>query len=112
MILTESRVRTDDFTAATGWRFEPEGACRGDLCVPLPEPAGDWLDAGELAERLRMPLVHDAGAGLWSLGPEALGRVLQTAEAPDLRLPDWRGRPFALASLRGQKVLLLAWASW
>jgi peroxiredoxin len=50
--------------------------------------------------------------GLWCLVPEALGRVLQTARAPDLRLPDWRGRPFALSDLRGSKVLLLAWASW
>ena len=112
MILNEPAVRRDDFTARTGWRFEPEGACRGDLCVPLPEPQGETLDAGMLAERLGMPLVHDDAAGLWCLGPESLGRVLQTAEAPDLRLPGWRNEPFALSSLRGGKVLLLAWASW
>jgi hypothetical protein len=112
VILTEPGVRRDEFTARTGWRFEPEGACRGDLCVPLPEAAGEWLDADLLAGRLRMPLVHDEAAGLWCLGPEALGAVLQTAEAPDLRLDDWRGEPFALSSLRGSKVLLLAWASW
>ena len=27
-------------------------------------------------------------------------------------LPDVDGNPFALGSLRGQKVLLVAWASW
>jgi hypothetical protein len=112
MILTEPRVRRHDFTARTGWRFEPEGACRGDLCVPLPEQPGEWLDATVLSERLGMPLVHDEAACLWGLGPETLGRVLQTAEAPDLTLPDWRGEPFTLSSLRGTKVLLLAWASW
>jgi hypothetical protein len=112
MILRDPRVRRDEFTDTTGWRFEPEGACRGDLCVPLPEPPGEWLDAGLMAERLRMPLVRDEAAGLWCLGPEALGAVLQTTEAPDLRLPDWRGEQFALAALRGTKVLLLAWASW
>jgi hypothetical protein len=120
MILTEPRVPRADFTARTGWRFEPEGACRGDLCVPLPGPPGEWqeewqdewVDVPAVAERLGMPLLHDEAAGLWCLGPEALGRVLQTAEAPDLRLPDWRGEPFELSSLRGQKVLLLAWASW
>ena len=112
MILTEPRVRRDEFTAATGWRFEPEGACRGDLCVPLPERPGEWLDATVLSERLRMPLVHDEEAGLWCLGPESLGGVLQSAEAAELTLPDWRGEPFALSSLRGRKVLLLAWASW
>jgi hypothetical protein len=112
MILTEPRVRRDDFTARTGWHFEPEGACRGDLCVPLAEAPGEWLDAAVLSERLGMPLVHDEAARLWGLGPESFGRVLQTAEAPDLTLPDWRGRAFALSSLRGSKVLLLAWASW
>jgi hypothetical protein len=112
MILTEPRVRRDEFSARTGWRFEPEGACRGDLCVPLPEPPGEWLDARVLSERLGMPLVGEEAAGPWALGPESLGRVLQTADAPDLTLPDWKGRPFALSSLRGGKVLLLAWASW
>lgn len=112
MILTVPRVRTDEFTARTGWELKPEGACRGDLCVPLPEADGEWLDATVLSRRLGMPLLRDEAAGLWCLGPESTGPVLQQAEAPDLRLPDWRGEPFALASLRGQKVLLLAWASW
>ena len=44
--------------------------------------------------------------------PESGGRALTTAEAPDLVLPDRHGRPFALSSLRGRKVLLVAWASW
>ena len=112
MILEEPRVRRDEFTARTGGRFEPEGACRGGLCVPLPQPPGEWLDVVPVAERLGMPLLHDEDTGLWCLGPESLGRVLQTVEAPDLRLPDWRGEPFALSSLRGRRVLLLAWASW
>jgi len=37
---------------------------------------------------------------------------LTTAVAPDLELPDVDGNPFRLSSLRGQKVLLVAWASW
>jgi peroxiredoxin len=32
--------------------------------------------------------------------------------APELELPDLSGRSFALSSLRGQKVVLIAWASW
>jgi hypothetical protein len=59
-----------------------------------------------------MPLVHDAEHGLWALGAEAGGRALKTAIAPELELPDFRGRPFRLSSLRGTKVLLVAWASW
>jgi hypothetical protein len=62
-----------------------------------------------------MPLVHDDDSDLWALGPESgvTGRALTTATAPSLTLPDLRtGDPFALESLRGQKVLLVAWASW
>ena len=61
-----------------------------------------------------MPLVADAAHGLWALGPETAvtGRALTTAVAPELELPDADGNPFRLSSLRGQKVLLVAWASW
>ena len=41
------------------------------------------------------------------------GHALASAEAPELELPDLRtGELFRLSSLRGQKVMLLAWASW
>ena|SRR5215831_4964489 len=112
MILEDARVSRDVFTRRTGWTFKPEGACKGDVCVPLPEPAADWMDVHVLSDRLSMPLLHDQAAGLWCLGPESFGRALPVAQAPDLRLSDWRGQPFELGSLRGRKVLLLAWASW
>jgi hypothetical protein len=71
------------------------------------------VDLRSFAERLGMPLVHDGEHGLWALGPESLGgRALTTAVAPELVLPDFEGRPFALSSLRGRKVVLTAWASW
>ena len=61
-----------------------------------------------------MPLVADVAHGIWALGPETAvtGRALTTAVAPELELPDADGNPFKLSSLRGQKVLLVAWASW
>jgi len=37
---------------------------------------------------------------------------LTTAQAPDLDLPAADGSRFRLSSLRGQKVMLVAWASW
>jgi peroxiredoxin len=49
---------------------------------------------------------------VWCLGPRATGHALENAVAPELVLPDLDGKPFALSSLRGSKVFLLAWASW
>jgi hypothetical protein len=111
VILERLEVDPEAFERRTGWAIEPEGACKADRCVPLPE-GGSRLDARTLAERLGMALVHDAQSGLWALGPESGGRALVTAAAPDLELPDCDGNPFRLRSLLGTKVLLLAWASW
>ena len=114
MILDSLHVDPAAFARQTGWAIKPEGACKGTRCVPLPAAAtpGGQVDVRALAERLGMPLVRDEGAGLWSLGPEAGGRALTDAQAPDFALPDLAGREFRLSSLRGQKVLLVAWASW
>ena len=113
MILERLEIDRADFERATGWTFKPEGACKGDVCVPLPGDTGGALDVRTLAERLGMPLVADDAAGVWALGPEALaGRALTTAVVPEIVLPDVDGNPFALSSLRGTKVLVLAWASW
>ncbi|GAC1332944.1 MAG: hypothetical protein NVSMB13_21720 [Mycobacteriales bacterium] len=100
--------------AETGWLLKPEGACKGERCVPLPGEArrDGRVDVRVLAERLRMPLVHDTERGLWALGPESGGQALADATAPDLVLPNLAGEPIALSSLRGRKVLIAAWASW
>lgn len=108
MILSTLEIDPAEFERRTGWSLKPEGACKGPYCVPLPS-----LDAPAVAERLGMALVHEERHALWALGPETIGGcALTTADAPDLNLPDWRGGELGLASLRGQKVFLLAWASW
>jgi hypothetical protein len=116
MILTDLRVDPASFAAGTGWVIKPEGACLADVCVPLPSESrtsDDRLDIPVVAERLGMPLVHDEAHGFWALGPETrTGRALSSAQAPELELPDFDGNPFRLSSLLGQKVLLVAWASW
>lgn len=112
MILTSLAVDPAEFATRTGWSIKPEGACRADVCVPLPGADPARPDARVLAERLGMPLIHDPAHGLWALGPEAGGRALTRAEASELTLPDAHGQPFTLSSLRGQKVLIVAWASW
>lgn len=112
MIVETLQVSAAEFERRTGWALKPEGACRDDRCVSLPEGARDPFDVRVLAERLNMPLVHDEVEGVWALGPEAGGNALTSATAPELELPQADGSVFRLASLRGQKVLLIAWASW
>jgi len=119
MLLDSQRVPVSDFEARTGWSVQPQGLCQGDVCLPLPNEAVDsttaTLDVEVVAARAGMPLVHDETRNVWALGPAAGPdrRALTTAQAPELELPDIRtGEQFKLSSLKGQKVLLLAWASW
>ena len=120
MILDRLTLDPDALETRTGWAIKPEGACKGDICVPLPPEArtgangeDGGLDATVLAQRLGMPLLRHGEADLWALGPATVsGKALDTAVAPDLELPDLDGNPFKLSSLHGKKVLLVAWASW
>jgi hypothetical protein len=86
------------------------------VCVPLPpiEPDAEGrFDVTVVAGRLGMPIAHDESHGLWSLGPRSGDRrVLDTARMPNLVLSDFDGDAFDMASLRGRKVVLIAWASW
>jgi hypothetical protein len=112
MLLDTLTVDPVELQARTGWEAKPEGLCKGDRCVPVPAGSTGPLDVRMLSERLGMPLLQDEDTGVWALGPESGGRALTTAVAPELELPDVDGHPFRLSSLRGRKVLLVAWASW
>jgi hypothetical protein len=113
MLLRSLRVSKREFEAGTGWTLKPEGACQGDICIPLSKPAGDPVDVRQVANDVGMPLVESPEHGLWALGPASIGsRTLASAEAPELTLPDLDGKLFNLSSLRGQKVLLFAWAPY
>jgi hypothetical protein len=110
VILDSLDLTAAEFGAGTGWQIKPEGACKADVCVPL---GGAGFDLRRAAERLRMALVHDEPTGLWALGPESLGdRALVSADAPELVLEDLDGAEFRLSSLRGSKVVLVAWAPY
>ena len=113
MLLT-GRLDREAFERGTGWALRPQGACRGDVCVPLPDDAVSdaRVDVASIADRLGMPIVRHSTA-LAALGPATFGgNALATAAAPDLVLPDLEGRAFDLASLRGQKVVLVAWSPY
>ena len=111
MLLQSLDVDPNALATGAGWALKPEGACKGDVCVPL--SAEERETAGALAARLGMPVVHDEAHDLFAVGPATVtGKALASAEAPDLALPDLDGNLVALSSLRGRKVVLAAWASW
>ena len=113
MLLRSLRVSSAEFEAGTGWRLKPEGACQCEVCIPLARPAGETVDVARVAKDLGMPLAAAPEFGLWALGPASVGsRALASAQAPELRLPGLDGKEFRLSSLRGQKVLLYAWAPY
>lgn len=93
-----------------GWVLKPEGACRGELCVPLDGAAS----VGQIADRLGMAIVTNEPSGLRALGPSSVGgRAITSVAAPDVELPlvlqddVWR-----LADQRGRRTVMVAWAPW
>ena len=105
-----------DAERATGWKLQPEGMCRADLCVPLPARAVDVrgrdVDVAAFWDKLGALIVQDGD--VWALGasPEDRTSALAGLAAPDFALPDLAGTPHRLSALRGKKVFLATWASW
>ena len=114
MLLTSATTSRAEFEQRTGWTMKPEGACKGEVCIPLAEELlGEDLDVRMLAQAMGLALAEDEEFGLLAIGPEAIGsRALTSARAPELELPDVDGNLFRLSSLRGQKILVYAWAPY
>ncbi len=117
MLLHDLTVSRATFEDGTGWAIEPEGACRGDICIPLRDDVfvadGERIDVAAAAAQMQLPLVTDDEHGVSALGPwSGNGHALVSAEAPEFVLPDLDGDDFRLSSLRGQKVLILSWAPY
>ncbi len=111
-------VPIEDLERSTGWHLKPEGACLGEVCVPLARD-GSWVKTGKLdvaafSRHLGDAVAHDDSGTVWSIAEAASAKRsrLQSGEAPDFELPDLSGRMHKLSDYRGKKVLLYAWASW
>ena len=111
-----------ELTSASGWELNPEGACKGDVCIPIPpareaefvRESGRRFNLAALARQLEQPVVHDDKNAVWYFGEAAATRraTLASLQAPDFELPDLDGKMHRLSDYRGKKVLLAAWASW
>lgn len=107
----------------TGLDLKPQGACMGDLCVPLGSAGAkitiakngkDMVDWTLLAEKLKQPLVRDSEENVFCFGAIPLVRraSVESGLAPDFAVPDREGKIVRLSDFRGKKVLVLTWASW
>ncbi len=107
-------IRADDLSRVNGFSLKPQGACRADMCIPVPRAlkSGPWFNLSGFAERLHQASVHESG--VWSFGemPVVRGDFYHSRIAPDFAVPDRKGRTVHLSDFRGKQVLLITWASW
>jgi hypothetical protein len=108
----------DDLKRVSGWEFKPQGFCKADVCVPIPDErkfvASGRYNLAALANLLGQPVVTDEEHHAWSFGEAAAERkrMLTSLDAPDFTLPDLGGKMHSLSEYRGKKVFVVSWASW
>jgi hypothetical protein len=109
-------VRKSDLPRINEFEVKPQGACRADLCIPIPKEMirSDYFNLTAFARKAGQASVVDVDERVWSFGEiQALrGSFLDSRIAPDFGVPDRTGRPVHLSSFRGKKVLVVTWASW
>ncbi len=110
-------IPADALEATLGWELQPEGLCRGVVCVPVDQSSlvrEEGLDLGVFADALQRPLVTDEKHAVAALGASHhdRGEALTSLQAPDFTLSDLDGNRHSLSDQRGKKVLLVAYASW
>ena len=112
------RLSADAVREALGWELTPRGLCKDDRCVPVDDRTAVVTDGGvdlsALAGLLSRPIAIEVQERVAYVGASAADRAAQLAslEAPDFTLPDLAGQMHSLSDYRGQKVLLVAYASW
>jgi hypothetical protein len=111
---TELWVRRGDLPRINEFELKPQGACRADICIPVPKAlrSGDWFHLTGFARRVKQSFAADAG--VWSFGeiPTVRQSFVHGRIAPDFAVPDRKGRVVHLSDFRGKKVLVITWASW
>ena len=109
-------VRKSDLPRINKFELKPQGACRDDICIPIPAnmTRGGYFNYSAFARKVGQTVVADASEGVWSLGEMQMlrGGFLKSRVAPDFAIPDRRGRTVHLSDFKGKKVLLVTWASW
>jgi len=105
-----------DLPRINEFELKPQGACRADVCIPIPKTMvrGEYFNLTAFARKAGQTVVAEPAARVWSFGelPAVRGAFLESRMAPDFAVPDRKGRVVRLSQFRGKKVLLVTWASW
>lgn len=103
-----------DMQAATGWKLETEGLCRGDACVRVqPTWTKDGkVDLAAFARHMGQPMLEDGNAIAFGESVGTRHDALFSLEAPDFTLPDLDGKLHSLSDFRGKKVFMFSWGSY
>lgn len=109
-------IDASQLTSLTEYELKPEGACRDDVCVPLPGDIvrGDEIDVAGFWRHTRHAVLNNESGSVWLLAEAAQEQreTLESLQAPDFVLPDLEGAQHSLSDFRGKKVFLATWASW
>ena len=111
-------VSANELRRELGWELKPEGLCREDVCVLVPDRASleadGKIDAVAVAALLDRPALVDEVTGVVAIGAQRSirQRAIDDLQAPDFVRPDLDGTPHALSDHRSKKRLLVAFSSW
>jgi hypothetical protein len=111
-------VSANELRRELGWELKPEGLCREDVCVLVPDRASleadGKIDAVAVAALLDRPALVDEVTGVVAIGAQRSirQRAIDDLQAPDFVLPDLDGTPHALSDHRSKNRLLVAFSSW
>jgi hypothetical protein len=109
-------VRKADLPGINEFEVKPQGACRNDVCIPIPKAMlqGEYFNLTAFANKLGEKYVNDAGSRAWSFGeiPVLTGSYTSSRMAPDFAVADRKGKIVHLSEFKGKKALVVTWASW
>ena len=111
-------VAAEELPRLLGWTLKPEGLCRADACVPLPDRdsivVGERVDLLGAAAALGRPAWFDAESSTVAVGePSDVRRqALQGRRAPGFELPDVDGNLHTLDEYDDGKKVLVTFATW
>ena len=101
-----------------GWSLTPEGLCRKEVCVPVPDRSSldhpDGVDLSAVADAIGRPVLVDTDAHLVAIGAATTHRqqAMGDRRAPDAAVFDLQGDRRQLSEWSGTRRLLVAFSTW